>query len=47
MLFLLLDRALLSLKKDAEFNLATAQKLFGYFDKSQLINLFKLIFQGE
>jgi len=43
----LLDRALLSLNKNAEFNLATAQKIFGYFDKSQLINLFKLIFQGD
>ena len=43
----LLDRALLSLNKDAEFNLATAQKIFGYFDKSQLINLFKLIFKGD
>ena len=43
----LLDRALLSLNKDAEFNLVAAQKIFGYFDKSQLINLFKLIFQGE
>ncbi len=43
----LLDRALLSLNKDSEFNLATAQKIFGYFDKSQLINLFKLIFEGN
>ena len=43
----LLDRALLSLNKDAEFTLATAQKIFGYFDKSQLINLFKLIFKGD
>ena len=43
----LLDRALLSLKNDAEFNLTTAKKIFGYFDKSQLINLFKLIFQGD
>ena len=43
----LLDRALLSLNKDVEFNLAAAQKIFGYFDKSQLINLFKLIFQGD
>ena len=43
----LLDRALLSLNNDAEFNLATAQKIFGYFDKSQLINLFKLIFKGD
>ena len=43
----LLDRALLSLNKDSEFNLATAQKIFGYFEKSQLINLFKLIFEGN
>jgi len=43
----LLDRSLLSLDKDAEFNLAAAHRIFGYFDKSQLINLFKLIFQGN
>jgi len=43
----LLDRALLSLNSNAEFNLTTAKKIFGYFDKSQLINLFKLIFQGD
>ena len=43
----LLDRALLSLDKDEEFNLSKAQKIFGYFDKSQLINLFELIFQGK
>ena len=43
----LLDRALLSLDKDEEFNLKKAQKIFGYFDKSQLINLFELIFQGK
>ena len=43
----LLDRALLSLDKDMELDLVTAQKIFGYFDKSQLINLFKLIFQGN
>ena len=43
----LLDRALLSLNKDEEFNLKKAQKIFGYFDKSQLINLFELIFQGK
>ena len=43
----LLDRALLSLEKDTELDLATTQKIFGYFDKSQLINLFKLIFEGN
>ncbi len=43
----LLDRALLSLNNNTEFNLTTAKKIFGYFDKSQLINLFKLIFQGN
>ena len=43
----LLDRALLSLDKDEEINLKKAQKIFGYFDKSQLINLFELIFQGK
>jgi len=43
----LLDRALLTLNNNAEFNLTTAKKIFGYFDKSQLINLFKLIFQGD
>ena len=43
----LLDRALLSINKNAEFNLEHAQKIFGYVDKFQLINLFKLIFQGN
>ena len=43
----LLDRALLSLSTKKELDLLSAQKIFGYFDKSQLINLFKLIFQGE
>ena len=43
----LLDRALLSLNNNTEFNLTTAKKIFGYFDKSQLINLFKSIFQGD
>ncbi len=43
----LLDRALLSLDKGAELDLKAAQKIFGYFDKSQLIDLFKLIFQGN
>jgi DNA polymerase III subunit gamma/tau len=43
----LLDRALLTLDKDKELDLASAQKIFGYFDKSQLINLFQLIFEGK
>ena len=36
----LLDRALLSLDKDTEMDLKKAQKIFGYFEKSQLIDLF-------
>ena len=43
----LLDRALLALDKDKELDLAFAQKIFGFFDKSQLISLFKLIFEGK
>ncbi|MDC1080118.1 DNA polymerase III subunit gamma/tau [Candidatus Pelagibacter sp.] len=43
----LLDRALLSLDEKTELDLNTAQKIFGYFDKSQLINLFELILRGE
>ena len=43
----LLDRALLSLDENTELNLNTAQKIFGYFDKSQLIDLFELILRGE
>jgi DNA polymerase-3 subunit gamma/tau len=43
----LLDRALLSLDKDTELDLNAAQKIFGYFDKSQLIDLFQLILGGE
>jgi DNA polymerase-3 subunit gamma/tau len=43
----LLDRALLTLHKDTELDLSAAQKIFGYFDKSQLINLFQLIFEGK
>ena len=43
----LLDRALLTFDKDKELDLAAAQKIFGYFDKSQLINLFQLIFEGK
>ncbi len=43
----LLDRALLSLDEGKELDLNLAQKIFGYFDKSQLIDLFELILKGE
>jgi DNA polymerase III subunit gamma/tau len=43
----LLDRALLTLDKDKELDLVLAQKIFGYFDKSHLIDLFQLIFEGR
>ena len=43
----LLDRGLLSLEQNTELDLNAAQKIFGYFDKSQLINLFELILKGE
>ena len=43
----LLDRALLSLDEEKELDLNAAQKIFGYFDKSQLIDLFKLILEGN
>ena len=43
----LLDRALLSLDENTELDLNAAQKIFGYFDKSQLIDLFELILKGE
>ncbi len=43
----LLDRALLSLDENSELDLNIAHKIFGYFDKSQLIDLFELILKGE
>ncbi len=43
----LLDRALLSLDENIELDLNAAQKIFGYFDKSQLIDLFEFILKGE
>ncbi|MDA7573507.1 DNA polymerase III subunit gamma/tau [Candidatus Pelagibacter sp.] len=43
----LLDRGLLTLEKDKELDLPSAQKIFGYFDKSQLITIFQLIFEGK
>jgi len=35
------------LDRDKKLDLASVQKIFGYFDKSQLINLFQLIFEGK
>ncbi len=43
----LLDRGLLTLENDKELDLSAAQSIFGYFDKSQLIDLFKLILEGN
>ncbi len=43
----LLDRALLSLESDKELDINAAQKIFGYFDKSQLIDLFCLLLEGK
>ena len=43
----LLDRALLSLDSEKELDLSAAQKIFGYFDKSQLIDLFILVLKGD
>ncbi len=43
----LLDRALMSLENNEELDLDGAQKIFGYFDKSQLINIFNFILKGD
>ena len=43
----LLDRALLSLDEGKQLDLNSAQKIFGYFDKSQLVDLFELILKGQ
>ena len=43
----LLDRGLLSVGKKDELDIKKAQKIFGFFDKSQLIDLFKLILLGR
>ena len=43
----LLDRGLLSLDSGKELELNSAQKIFGYFDKSKLIEIFDLILLGE
>ena len=43
----LLDRAIISQQNNKELDLKGAQKIFGYFDKSLLIDLFKNIFDGD
>ena len=43
----LLDRALLTLNSKTELDLKSAQKIFGIFDKSQLIEMFEFILKGN
>jgi len=43
----LLDRGLLSVGINEELNLEKAQEIYGYFDKSKLIELFELVLQGK
>ena len=43
----LLDRALVSQEQGVELDLKITQKIFGYFDKSNLIELFRYIFEGN
>ena len=43
----LLDRGLITLEKNQELDLNLAQKIFGYFDKSQLIEIMKFILEGD
>ena len=43
----LLDRALLSQDKEKELDIVKVQKIFGYFDKAHLIELFERIFEGN
>ena len=43
----LLDRGILSLDKNKELDLKSAQKIFGLFDKSQIIEMFELILKGD
>ncbi len=43
----LLDRGLLTTDENKELSLKKAQEIFGYFDKSQLIEILELILQGE
>ena len=43
----LLDRGLISLDQNEELGLKQAQKIFGYFDKSRLIEIVELILKGK
>ncbi len=43
----LLDRGLLTLDKGKELDLNKAQEIFGYFDKSRLIDIFEQILKGQ
>tara|TARA_Y100001958_G_C21233539_1_gene559580 strand:+ start:52 stop:1716 length:1665 start_codon:yes stop_codon:yes gene_type:complete len=43
----LLDKAIISNTSNNETSLEEAQKIFGCFDKSKLITLFKYIFEGD
>ena len=43
----LLDRGLMSNKDSGELTLEKAQKIFGYFDKSFLIELIEYLFKGD
>ncbi len=43
----LLDRAIITFPKEKELDIDTAQNIFGYFDKSYLINIFKYILEGQ
>ena len=43
----LLDRGILSTLKDNELSLEKAQKIFGFFDKAQLIDLFIFLLEGN
>tara|TARA_B100000965_G_scaffold399437_1_gene419395 strand:- start:302 stop:1948 length:1647 start_codon:yes stop_codon:yes gene_type:complete len=43
----LLDRGLVSNKNNEELDLKKAQKIFGYFDKSYLIDFFEDLFKGN
>ena len=43
----LLDRGLVSYSNSEELNLKKAQKIYGYFDKSSLIELFNSLLKGE
>ena len=43
----LLDRGILSTLENEELSIDKAQKIFGFFDKFQLIDLLKVILQGD